>query len=608
MKFIPSLGEISLKATNAFARFPVTLIWAILGTIFTIWYIDADIPRDEQTPYTKIILITILGVSWLIATRFLINYFTEVKCQNKQWLILIPLIFLGLYYWYLPNDKSAFDNEIYGYKTALYFIAGHLFIFFSPFLFTWNKNAYWNYLIIIFISIARSLLFSLVLYLGLTLALLALKYLFKIDFDDDIYFKLFVFCLGIINTWIFLADFPQKIHENLTINYTKALEVFVKYILIPLSVLYLIILYAYSLKILINWNLPKGWVSYLVIALSFLGFIIQILINPIKKTIASRAIKRFYPWFYIMLLPMILLLFTAIYKRISEYGFTEKRYFVLVIACWILGMTIYILFSKRKQLRYFPMILTIIVLLASFGFWGAFNVSTKSQVKQFSTLFTEIKAKEFKISSKENNRFNSIIRYLAKRKAIEKITPFVGFNPEEKYKDISDWSMVSKLSDTLSIEVIYDKNNIERSRNGYFSIGGLNSVFNISGYDYLKQMNFYKGNNLKSEKAIVRKPMREKIREYDLFLDFKKSSFEIFKDTIAIHKIDLNPLIDKLIGQEERHNITPSMLTVEEKFDDMNIKLIFQSIYINNEKDSLPRINNANAFILLKLKENAKQN
>ncbi len=298
---------------------------------------------------------------------------------------------------------------------------------------------------------------------------------------------------------------------------------------------------------------------------------------------------------------MILLLFTAIYKRISEYGFTENRYFVLVIACWILAMTLYILVSKRKQLRYFPMILTIISLLASFGFWGAFSVSERSQVKQFSRLFAEIKAKDFKITRDEDDQFRSIIRYLSKRNAINKTTPLFGFNPEETYKDISDWTMASKLSDTLKIEVIYDKNDIERNRNGYFGIGDLNTVYDISGYDYLKQMNFYEIDTL------VRKSLHDSIKGYTMYLNFKESSFNILKDSIDIHKINLNPLIIKLINKQDRYDIPPSLLTVKQEFDDINIKLIFQSMYINNEKDSLPRINNASAYIFLKLKENAQQ-
>ena len=37
---LPSLGEISEKAKNAFRRFPVTLIWAILGSSYCIYVID----------------------------------------------------------------------------------------------------------------------------------------------------------------------------------------------------------------------------------------------------------------------------------------------------------------------------------------------------------------------------------------------------------------------------------------------------------------------------------------------------------------------------------------------------------------------------------------
>lgn len=387
----------------------------------------------DEFHYIKVIMIFVLGLSWLISTRLLVRYF---KSENKKytWLMLIPIVFLIIYYFYLPNNSTDFQNETIPIRYALYFITGHLTIFFSPFIFTWNKISYWNYLKIIFNSFAKSILFSLVIYLGLTLALVALEYLFQFEVEGERYLELFIYCLGIINTWLFVADLPKDIHKKEGVNYPKALLVFVKYILIPLTILYLIILYAYSIKILINWNLPKGWVSYLVIALSILGFIIHILINPIRKTTNSKIIKNFYPWFYYALLPMLTLLFAAIYKRITDYGFTENRYLLLIVSLWIVGMSLYILFSKQKKLIYFPMSIALLSIMIYFGFWGVFSVSKNSQIKRYKKVYASIKAEGFKVKYTEKSELQSITRYLVKRNAIDKVSDVLGYKPTNVLK------------------------------------------------------------------------------------------------------------------------------------------------------------------------------
>ena len=587
MGFLPSLGELTSRVVKTFKRFPGVLTWAVIGTLFILYLIETE--QGEIGAYHLNYLLTaILGISWLIATRFFIEQFKS----DKSWFLIGTILLLLMFYWHLPLDKAENRSITYWIRFVLYFIAGHLLVLVAPFIMKFEKETYWNYLREVFLSIFRSLLYSLVLFLGIVLALLAIKYLFNVNFNDRRYFEVFVICIGIVNTWIYLSDFPSDVHSKTNIDFIKALEVFVRYILIPLVMLYLAILYAYSIKIVVEWDLPKGWVSYLVTALAFLGFFIQLVIDPVQKKIGSTPVKKYQPWFYLLLLPLTILLFVAVFTRISAYGFTEKRYFVMILAFWILGMSLYMLLSKKKQVRWFLLSLAFLTLTVSFGPWGAFSVSTNSQIKEFKKLFTAIKQAQFKISSSENEQFNSIIDYLHNKKQLTKIAPALGFDPAKAFNENYGRAIAEKIADSLNFKITIEDIGSDDITNPLkmYHLDETNYAMDIKGYDNLISARFSDYDE-------------REVQHLHFKLDGNNNNLIVSRNQQGATSISLDTLVKGLIDGTMQHQVPADRMTVISRKDSLDIKLIFREITIlNNKKTSsgLPRIETASAYILLK--------
>ena len=592
---LPSVREIIAKAKEAFGRFPITLSWAILGSIFGVYIIEYQ-PASLFEAHGGKVLTLILGISWLLGIQFLIEQTTRPK--KWMWLKALVLLLLFFYYYHLPTFIEFDINPKYFTRFFLYLLAGHLFVLFAPFAFTWNSPAYWNYLKNIATSIVRSAFFSGVLFLGLVLAMTAIKFLFDYDLDAKRYGQLFIICLGIVNSWIFMADFPKDIMKSTTLKYGKALEVLVSYILIPLALLYIVILYAYCIKIIVAWELPKGWVSYLVTALAFLGFLIQVLINPVQKTLKSWSINYFYPLFYILLGPLLILLFIAISRRINDYGITENRYFVFALALWITGNTIYLLASKKKSLRILPISLFMTTMIVSFGFWGAFAVAKNSQVRQFKKVYTNIKKNNGVASGSDYDQLRSILIYLNERDAIPLLNEVTGISLGNAFRDSTETTTrysylpTERILDSLGIHLDPDAEDTIEARNNYFSYYDPNEKihnYNISEYDHFAVLNF---NDFDKSKLLI--------GPYSIMINGTKTEMIIKQqDQKDILTIPIREGFEKLASYNDFNSFRDKDLVFEAKNDSIEVELIFTELGFYIEKDSV-QINNAKAFLFLK--------
>ncbi|MBL7797558.1 MAG: DUF4153 domain-containing protein, partial [Saprospiraceae bacterium] len=272
-----------------------------------------------------------------------------------------------------------------------------------------------------------------ILHSGLSLALLAVNELFNLDISGKMYVHLFAVLTGVFQTTFFLYHFPARFQfEEKERSYNVVFKNLCQYILIPIVGLYFLILYAYSIKILVTWDLPQGWVSSLVLGFSVAGIFTYLINYLLPEYSDSKIVQAYRKWFWWVLLPMVGLLFVAIGRRISDYGITPERYFVAHAGVWLLVMCGYFLWSKTDNIKFIPISLGLFVLVAVIGPISAFEVSERNQTTILHSLLEKngrfeggvLKAAGSAAPKEDAERIHSCLLLLSKHDALDRIEPW----------------------------------------------------------------------------------------------------------------------------------------------------------------------------------------
>ncbi|HTR31739.1 MAG TPA: DUF4153 domain-containing protein [Puia sp.] len=386
MRF-PSLQSLAGGAWQTFRRFPIAILLAFKATVLGIWwthlsanyartYIDTTVEARAWPLqwYWNAIVSCYLGMLLSVAMA----KWAEKRQFSRRSVIGLQAAVLALttlYYWSLPPDPSQYMVI----RTVVLALGLHWLIAVIGFG-QGEVNGFWIFNKRLFLRVLTTYLYSMVLYIGVSLALLAIDKLFNVDVRSEVYEECWWVLGGLFTVWFFLGGFP-KTYENPgeISDYPRGLKIFTQYVLLTLVTVYFLILYAYMIKIILTRHWPAGWVAWMVMAFAVAGILSLLLIYPLRHMENNTWIRGYTRFFYQALLPLIILLFTAIYKRIGPYGITEQRYFLLALAWWLLFITIYFLVSRKKDIRLVPLSLCVLSFLSCWGPWGAFAVSLNSQ-------------------------------------------------------------------------------------------------------------------------------------------------------------------------------------------------------------------------------------
>ncbi|OHT46102.1 DUF4153 domain-containing protein [Flavobacterium tructae] len=479
MSKLPSLQNVLNATLKTVIRFPLEILTAILGTVFAIILSEGNYNSPNKEFYEKALMSCSLSLVLFLSVSL---FFLASKKSNL--LRFAISIGLGSLVFLFVNTFHKYTTDVEIQQFMVLNIVFHLLVSFAGFLpRAYNQDEFWEFNKQLFLRILTAGLYSIVLYSGLALAILAIDKLFNIDFYDRIYMHVFFVIAGIFNTTFFLSGVPDTNNSQtpLVLNYPKGLKNFTQFVLLPLISLYLVILICYEAKILLTLSLPVGWVSYLVLVFAIFGILSFLLVHPIASETGNLWMRTFNRWFYFLLIPLLVLLFWAILYRINLYGFTHERYYVLLMSVWLSLVVGYFLIQKHPKIKFIPISLCLAGLFSIAGPQSANSISKYSQLARFESYVQNKTAK--KLSFEQQQDLSSIVSFLERNYGVEIMVPYAKTKLEallKKEKDPSDYEIMEALG--YEYQSAYARE--EKVNDSFYFYYQQNEVLNIHGYDF----------------------------------------------------------------------------------------------------------------------------
>jgi len=443
MKKLFSLRKLTEGLISAITNYPMVILIATalgLRCIGLVHYEESDL-FDEALPW---MLAQGLGISLFFALHTVSRYRKLPRPASLGILALgIGVLYLiGYHFDYMMSmaREETMVLEVIGYALAC-----HLLVAFLPFFRKNTLNGFWQYNKSLFLRAFTTILYTVVLFGGLSGAIAAIQELFNVEFTEKIYAYLWFIMAFPVSALIFCAGVPLADDIDAlesASDLPSGLRLFVQFVLLPLVVVYLCILYAYMGKIILSWSLPQGWVTILIMAFSVIGMLAMLLVHPFQQLTEHAWIKVITKNYYRSLLPLLVLQYVAIFTRISDYGFTSARWAVVAITAWLTFITVYKVFFKGKNIILIPSTLFIVAILFLIGPLSHRSISVWSQtakinrlVKTLNLIDAKGKLKVYEANSTTDSLMGEIYsatRYLNRNHQCTGLEPYINFPTESE--------------------------------------------------------------------------------------------------------------------------------------------------------------------------------
>jgi len=540
---------------KAIERFPLTVFCSVVVFILSVYLVENPELKNENLLNELHKMVILLGMSIPLTLALELAREKYLSGKNK-WVIrsvnaLITLIFIIFYrFYYLSgkNSSSTLDSLEQLMATGIIFFLCFLLV---PVI--GKKDEEEKYFQSVIVDKTVTILFSVVLFLGLIAVFATIDGLSLIKLDSNIYIETWLFVVFVFSVIFFLSKL-KKVDESLE-NYEihKIFKFLIYFIVIPLITTYTGILYVYFGKMLITRSWPQGLVSHLILWYTIFSLFIMIMVTPMaKKDSVARVFKKYFPF---ASLPLLVLSIVSISKRISQYGVTPSRYFVVLLAMWLIFCMVSSIFKARLSVILISLIT--VVYISVFTPVNNRRITLMSQNKRFEKILVKhglLKdgklVKKPELAKEKKYEVTDVLNYILgindRRNDIANLKPF-GKADGKPYKDREEFEKSLGIDTTW-----YQYSDFVSIGDSYFVTFGINenvlvSQYNgieeVKGYDYaITNLESYFTDNNNVKEFFGKYPVKlsqEGIAVYDGKIE----------DNKELIKVNMPEIIDKIIDK-----------------------------------------------------------
>lgn len=348
---------------NCLKRFPVTVCFVLALTVFLCYLVATDARSEDK-------LLAVLGYYFSIGTLLSLTlHLWSEEIKNKVRTIVVHtvahilLIADAIFLYNLSPDQSYVEI---GIAHGAGILALGISVFFLSFTKEKNDIPSWNFTSYTISSFVIANLIGYVMSGGISLLVFSLHMLFDVNIDNDCYLYILIICSVLLPALLFLGLLPQDVRKhNRQPHSSSFLSGVIHFLFLPLVAGYLIVLYIYTARILASWELPIGWVSWLVVALMAGCIAIEFGLYPVRIKEAKRTDEWIARWMPALVLPLLMLMTVGIARRFNDYGITINRLYLITLNIWFYIVCIGLFFTKARRIYWIPVSFSVIFLLTS---------------------------------------------------------------------------------------------------------------------------------------------------------------------------------------------------------------------------------------------------